>query len=275
MNDYLYFNNRSNYDTFAFNGKRIILYDDHRSILNVLFFGRENGLLAAVPNIVTFDYHDDAISPSEEQLNRIIKFKTTKPSIEEFWGFVEFKLRALDDDWITTGFEFELINHVVNIGAEDYPNIGNETNKIYKDHNGINHEIHLLSHFDSSLSERGILGDFMKNDERVREILQFNIDNSFNFGDQDVYPYILDFDLDCFSCKCVDRIIAWPESIFIRKYVQDRKSYRFLSSLIRRSNVITICQEPNCCGGLGESYKILSYLDKYFFDNALGTEIKN
>lgn len=279
MNDYLNFNLRSNYDSFPIHNRRIILYDDHRSILNVLFFGREKGLLTKPPNIVTFDFHDDAVKPTEEKLAQIIEFKSKKPTIEEFWNFVEFELRTLDDDWLLIGCEFDLINHVINIGAEEYYNIENLENGIYLDHQGKEHEIFQISHLDSSLSERGILGDFVKSDERVREILQFNTHNTFNFDNVDIYPFILDFDLDCFSCKCVDRTIAWPESIFVEKYVENKRfneisAHNFLAQLIERSHVITICREHNSCGGLGESFKILKYLDKYFFDNALETKQK-
>lgn len=45
-----------------------------------------------------------------------------------------------------------------------------------------------------------------------------------------------------------------------------------MESLLNRASVITICREPECCGGIGEANKILSYLDRYFFDGALRTE---
>lgn len=44
-----------------------------------------------------------------------------------------------------------------------------------------------------------------------------------------------------------------------------------LNRLISRSQFITICREPKCCGGPGESNKILGYLDKYFFNGSLRT----
>jgi len=35
--------------------------------------------------------------------------------------------------------------------------------------------------------------------------------------------------------------------------------------------LITISREPGCCGGMGESNKILQYIDRYWFKGALKT----
>lgn len=278
MKDFLYFNHRSNYDTFSFSGKRIILYDDHRSILNVLFFAKKMGLFKKTPNIITFDYHDDSIIPTDTKLNRLKELQQSELTIESFWNYVEFEISPLDDDWMTIGCELGLINNAIIFGTEQYHNVSSFKNK-YKDQNGKVHEIYALSHLDDELDERGTLGDYVKCEKsylRTRQILQFNENNTQDFSEAEIYPFILDFDLDCFSYDCVNRRIAWPESIFIEKYIQHdnynlMSPQQFIKELIKRSEVITICREHNSCGGLGESFKILHYLDKYFFNNNLKT----
>lgn len=45
----------------------------------------------------------------------------------------------------------------------------------------------------------------------------------------------------------------------------------FMREIISRCQFITICREPGCCGGIGESNKILEYLDQYLFEGNLGT----
>lgn len=56
------------------------------------------------------------------------------------------------------------------------------------------------------------------------------------------------------------------------KYVGDFKVHTVMNRLITEATLITICREPSCCGGIGESNKILSYLDKYFFNEGLQTQ---
>lgn len=84
-------------------------------------------------------------------------------------------------------------------------------------------------------------------------------------------PYVLDFDLDCFTGEIEDTILAWPEAIFYKRYCSKDSIWGFLQKTMQKAAFITICREPKCCGGLGEANKILSYLDKYFFDGQLHT----
>ena len=42
--------------------RRIVLYDDHRTLLNVLYVSMHEGLFSdTVTNVVSFDRHDDAV----------------------------------------------------------------------------------------------------------------------------------------------------------------------------------------------------------------------
>lgn len=279
MTNYFELSYRSNYNVYNYQNKKIILYDDHRCILNVLFYAKYNGLLKEAPNIIYYDKHDDCIEPKEEQLEKIISFSKSNPSFEDFMKFVEFEIRCLDDDWLTTGMEMGLINHAINIGGIEIPNIESLDNNVYTDHNNFKHEIYSISHLDTELGERGCIGDFCKKEpyyQRVREIMQFNLKNDFKFSNEPIYPLILDFDLDCFTGEIMDKTIAWPEDIFHEKIVNNHRydrisPFSFLNQLIERCEVITICREPNSCGGIGESNKILNYLDKYLFHNNIGT----
>jgi len=66
--------------------------------------------------------------------------------------------------------------------------------------------------------------------------------------------------------------MAWSEIIFDERYVDNYKVKDMIDCLINRATLITICREPGCCGGIGESNKILSYLDRYFFNGELHTQ---
>ena len=92
------------------------------------------------------------------------------------------------------------------------------------------------------------------------------------FDGEDIKPFVLDFDLDCFTTECREKTYAWPEDIFRKEYIESYNVRFFMENLLDRASFITICREPDCCGGIGEANKILNYLDRYFFDGALSTE---
>lgn len=61
----------SNFETYNFEGKTIVLYDDHRCLLTVLFEAVKLRLLSSATNLITFDRHDDA-APIREESYRLI-----------------------------------------------------------------------------------------------------------------------------------------------------------------------------------------------------------
>lgn len=269
----------TNIEVFSFEDKYIILYDDHRSILNVLFEAKKLNKFGTTPNIFFFDRHDDACNPNlnaNELLQRWGVNEIEKVSSRDFWSFVEFDLSGLDDDWLLAGMELGLINHAVVIGQNENHNICN-MNNMFESSDGIHHELFDISHIDWSIESRGCLGDnVIKEDyyENVRNIFEYNqppYGRYDKFSKEVTIPFVLDFDLDCFTTECEDKRYAWPEDIFKKKYINNEEVLYFMHRLIKRSTIITICREPVCCGGIGESNKILGYLDRYFFNGCLGT----
>lgn len=269
----------TNIEVYYYNSKNIILYDDHRSILNVLFEAKKIDFFEKTPNLIFFDRHDDACNP-DIKLKKLLKKWNVKnikdvPS-RDFWSFVEFDLGGLDDDWLLAGMELDLINHAVVIGQKENSNI-KDMNFEFKSSNGILHEMFDIPHLNYSLDCRGCLGDSVIKYpyyEKVRNIFEYNkppYDSFPKFSKEVTYPFVLDFDLDCFTTDCEGKQYAWPEMIFKEKYYDNENVHYFMYNLINRSSLITICREPQCCGGLGESNKILRYLDYYFFEGQLHT----
>lgn len=251
--------------------KDVLIYDDHRTLLNILFDIQKNKWIEGIPNLLYFDQHDDAVVPRELSIeDRLKKFGNRSiDDIEskEFWTYTEFNLSMLDDDWITAAFDCNLINDAVCIGIKNDNNV-RFTNERYSD-TDVSHRLLTMEHLGWEIGNRGQLGDSFKTDDDslyLRRIFQYNT------KDPDTQPFILDFDLDCFATDCLDRTIAWPEAIFCEKYVDDFKVNNLMNQLLTRASLITICREPKCCGGIGESNKILSYLDKYFFNGGLKTQ---
>ena len=238
--------NHTNIEVFSFYDKYIILYDDHRSILNVLFETKKLGLFSTTPNLIFFDKHDDACNPQINAKDLLEKWGVERiedVSSRDFWSFVEFDLSGIDDDWLLAGMELGLINNAVVIGQNENSNmISAEIKEPYY--------------------------------ETVRNIFEYNQpphERYDKFSEEVTNPFVLDFDLDCFTTECEDNVYAWPEKILREKYYDNEEVQYFMHKLINRSTIITICREPACCGGLGESNKILGYLDRYFFDGCLDT----
>lgn len=269
----------SNFETFNFGDKTIILYDDHRCILTALFEAHKLGIINNATNLITFDRHDDAceIHPdSMSIIDSIIACGLNKISSRDFKNFVEYDISEKDDDWVRVAFELNLIQNIVNIGNIENSNIMDFQNHIYKSSNGIEHKAYVIGHlFDELNTHGGSLGDMALYQENkdIHEIFGYNLIGSENFSN-DYQNFVLDFDLDCFTTDCQNKVYAWPESIFTREYNNETTGY-FMYNLIQRAKFITICREPSYCGGIGESNKILSYLDKYFFHGHLGTKAIN
>lgn len=264
---------RTNINTYNFRDKHIILYDDHRTLLNILFEAKKLGEFTETPNLVYFDLHDDACTllPKSQLLEQMGVTDLSEATSKQFWSFVEFDLGVLDDDWLLTGMELDLIKNAILIGQEENHHIQDMRGR-YMSEDGIEHELYSISHLRYSLNNRGCLGDSLIKEpyfQNVRDILQYH---QGRFDKEGIKPFVLDFDLDCFTTECREKTYAWPEDIFRMEYIEDYGVRYFMETLLDRASFITICREPDCCGGIGEANKILNYLDKYFFGGALKTE---
>lgn len=267
----------SNIETFSFGEKTIVLYDDHRTVLTVIFEALRMKMLSQTPNIIYFDWHDDGCEPDCNIDELWKKWKVDKiqdVDPRDFWSFVEFDLSHQDDDWLLAGMKLGLINDAVVVGAHKEYNISSMNGK-YSSKKGI-HKVYSIAHLDYEISSRGCLGDCLIKEpyyRDVRSIFGYNVSQCNDCFEPNTPPFVLDFDLDCFTTQCEEKTYAWPEMIFRQKYADNYKTQGFMIELIERAQIITICREAKCCGGLGESNKILYYLDKYFFEGKLGTEV--
>lgn len=259
---------------FDYDGKDILLYDDHRTTLNVLFEAHQLGLFGGqLPNIVTFDYHEDCcpVLKASELLNKIGVKNLMDATSRQFRSFVEFDLSKVDDDWIAAAQELNLAKDVVIIGNEANNNV--ENGETIMDEQGNSHKRYSIPHLSFSIGGRGCLGDSMIKAPYyidIRDCLQYH-NGHFDF-DVPIAPFILDIDLDCFSDAFRDKTVAWPEQMFCDEFFGKHETAYFIRQLIKRASFVTISRESACCGGIGESNKILGYLDRYWFDGALGTK---
>lgn len=87
INSFSELEQRANIRTYQSDGKNIILYEDHRVLLDVLYEAHVSNLITGTPNLVYFDYHDDAclFDAPQDSLPNIENCGS-----EAFWSFVEF-----------------------------------------------------------------------------------------------------------------------------------------------------------------------------------------
>lgn len=253
----------------------VVIYDDHRWLLNVLFAVNK---LTERPDLIFFDAHDDAAQceKKSELLAKIGIDNLMNASAKQFSAFVDYNQREDDGGWLTTAMELNLIGDVVNIGNR-YNDSIRSMNGSYESEDGIKHGVWELSYdLKHELGNRGKLGDSCKENENRTLRNFFGIEHSYSDLNSVTMtkPYILDFDLDFFTISCTDDSShGWTERILNRHFPTYSKQDDFLRMLIHNAMVITICREPDCCGSIGDSNRILSLLDRYYFKGTLGTNV--
>lgn len=255
------------------NGQMIVVYDDHRWLLNVLFYMSK---LGEHLDLVYFDAHDDAAqSEKKSALLKKIGVKDLNEATEkQFGSFVDYDQRIDDGGWLTTAMELNLVGNVLNIGNRFGDNI-EEMCGTYVSEDGITHNIFELSKdLETEFGCRGKLGDTCREDEcrGIRDF--FGIEHYLGRHD-DVNianPYMLDFDLDFFTLSSDDGTHGWTYKIFNKYFPDNSRQDKFLRSLISNAKIITICREPDYCGSLGDSNRILQILDQFYFDGCIGTD---
>lgn len=267
-----YFDSRIGMQAFDVNGNLVIIYEDHRNILNVLMYLYKRGIINRVnpPDIISFDYHDDCLKGSTlPEIESIMGKTIDNARLRDFQMFVEYEMSALDNDWVTVGMEIGLLNRYVNVGGKDVNNI-NCYNGKYKTSDEKIHDMIYLDHLEYEFSADGT---FLQNTDQakiVRDVFGVNENGVHSFNKF----VLLDFDLDCFACQVSTKqeiFTPWSENTFKGMYqgFYDDCVNKFMKMMIDKSIVVTICTEPKYCSGYENSIKLLGYLNKYFFDNKL------
>ena len=148
---------RNNIICKTYGYKNIYIYEDHRTILNVLWTAREAGIFSIPPTLICFDKHDDFKYPAAEEY-KISMMNNKTPTKEEFWSFTEWDLSPQDDDWIKSGMELDLIGSIILIGAQIKPNLSGFSNS-YTSRNGREHFLYSVDHIWKGFAQQGWLTD--------------------------------------------------------------------------------------------------------------------
>lgn len=241
---------RANINTFLTKSKTVVVYEDHRYILNILRYAFENKILEKPINVISFDYHSDSYdNPSLLTLENINKVKSL--GLKEFWNFIEFEHSIQDDDWLVSGMEYGLINDVALMFVKEIFS-GIDFNKPYFDTEQNVHNPILIDTKSNSM-EINTFKKIMEN----KFILDIDLDFASKVIEDKIYPYSND-ELDVFFNQ--ELMFSTNETLTVSELFKE---------LIKKSSFITICKESEFCGGYSASNKVLEYLDEKYFDNEL------
>ena len=123
------------------------------------------------------------------------------------------------------------------------------------------------------IGNRGKLGDSCRAKECDKLRKFFDSGELYYHCIGEMSPFILDFDLDYFTMETSKSgVMAWTPRVWEREYVDCAENKRFTQCLMSKASIITICREPDFCGSIGDSNKILEMLDMYLFEGNLGAK---
>ncbi|WP_159474768.1 hypothetical protein [Chryseobacterium sp. 18068] len=275
--DKILLSHRANINKQYATGKDVYIYEDHRTILNILFAKKFNTEVQFPVNIILFDNHDDGCELDKSILKIITKFNKNEPSLRDFWSFTEFDLSGMDDDWVKAGMELNLIKNVFLFNSTESSIYFVEK---YKTKNFGEKKIYNLGNIWDSISHRGYFNDVIKRNDYGELWDDFGWKYTKKEGVFTFSPdtkFIVDFDLDCFSTEILDKRMAIPQEILYEKFISRyRRDYHyfyssqdFVKELISKSEFSTICFENQFCGGFNESFKIFNYINELFFDSKI------
>lgn len=264
------------YHYYDFNGKPIIVYDDHRFIVPILWQAKSMGIIKCPLNIIYFDQHHDALEPQKrEEIAR--DFKKAK-CLGEVYHITQEKLGVNDDDWLRVAMDLAIVKDAVLIG---HPSGADFQRDQLEKYIGLDGEAHLLKNIyslEGAFRYQGALADWAKDYllKPIWDIIGWKSIPKSGFT-MDEQPVLVDFDLDYFTFPWRGRNYAWRDD-FYNKEFDEISSYstttgwsgeKFLNKLIQKASFITIAREPRCCGGKEESDSILNKLSEKFFNGRI------
>lgn len=252
------------------------IHRDHRYCLVPAFYKSISPDFEPM-TLIGFDFHHDTCVPTPAALKKMSLLKNTK-NIDDFIDFVKNDLGSNDDDWIIAGMELGLIDDAVIFGInQDTPSSRDN----YVDSQNRSHKIIQTSSVPGQMfGYQDALSDISrkKASNDLWDTIGWQLDEkSKKFVLNMNKKFWINIDLDCFIMSWQDYIFPWKEVVFRDRFIKDT-SYgaaegwtgkKFTDEIIKNSKLLTICTEPECCGGRLNSATILKRLNQYMFNKKL------
>lgn len=213
----------------------LALFNEHR--FSFYFWAKWIQKLDEVPELITFDWHQDLAYPSDEDKTELANINLNDLAEISFYSWA--RLNPLNDNHILSAAYLDLINNIWVVCKQDN---GFEEREII-DLNGKKHKIKLFKSIEELyeiISLKKINNVFFDID-----IDFFTIENSTS-NDKEFYSYIRTKEIKkLFSIK--SNLIKW---------------------ILKRIEGLTIALEPEHTGGSIKSIKLFSIIKKLWFVNS-------
>jgi hypothetical protein len=266
---------RANINYHEYDGKPVIVFEDHRTTLRVLKHAIDIGFVRASTNMIIFDHHDDFCDPYCG-LERLKEFGAGPINERTLSDFVEWELCRNDDDWIKVGMHLGLIGDVLLVGAEKDHNIeiSCDAGGIFRDMHDRPHKVVNVSHIWDGLQYQGWISDLA----RARELEPIWKIVGWDPRSKEFEPeadLVLDIDLDCFSADSWGQTLALRADLF-NHLLTSVANEMHISALnwIRKcmlsAKYVSIATESIYCGGYNEMMNTFHIIDKMLFEGTLG-----
>lgn len=217
------------YKIFLMEKKPVIVFDDHRFVVPVLWLAHQHGIIDQTIDMVRFDGHLDNLDFNPNIKEDFAKLK----NFDEAFLFAEEKLKKEDDDWLAFSLDQKLCDRVVNI---------------YEGHD-------------------------QPNPRYAQKMIQFKGWSRIPDGSglfeviEEEGPLLLDIDCDYFTFKWRGSIQPWNDVFYQKEF--SGPSRGLAEQIIARAPFVTICLEPDFCGGVENARGILRNLSKFLFNESM------
>lgn len=246
------------YKVFMTGEKPVIVFDDHRFVVPILWLARKTGMIDENINMVRFDGHLDALDFQKDILG---EFRAVD-SFEAMFRFCEKKLKIEDDDWLSFVLHERIIKNVLT-----FCDRSDAINPAYAD------RMFRINRFDGILAHQGEFSQtpILKNHQELWDLVGWS-----KFGINDA-PVLLDIDCDYFTYQWRGEPYPWTDEFYKIEFSNGPSltagfsNRSFIDKIIERSPFVTICLEPDFCGGKESAWKILEKLAHCMFDGLLLT----
>ena len=215
----------------------LTIFNEHRFAF--YYWTKWTHNLKSVPDLVTFDWHEDLGFPCAETKEMLGKLDLTY--WEEIAYFAWTKLSSNNDTHILAA---AYLNQIGDIWVLRKQSLHSDGEKLI-DINGNEHRIHK---FDTI-------------EELYKSLLKSKLENVY-----------LDIDIDYFTiennCSNDDSLYTYVEEKEIEEIINPRSN--LFGWLLKRTNGITIALEPQCVGGISESLRIWKIIESCWFNKSVG-----
>ena len=245
----------------------LVIYDDHRAILPVLWEARRTGVIDDLATLMIWDAHIDAAIVKNEIENASTKLAKDS-TLQDAYCYASLSVGSNDGSWIIPAMEAGLVGEVVYSYRQHDISADKQE---YEDSSGRLHRFYDIGSVRSSLEHQGSLVDVVCHEKHQTLWNALSWDaGKCSFTDNP--NLVLDIDLDAFFFRGTHGKYVWREEMFVDEFAHRFPNAPsdhvpsvdfFLQMLLSKVRLITIAREPQMMHSQMEMHEIWSNINRY------------